>query len=126
MSAHTVIGAELLAKSNIAQLKLAEEIARCHHEWWDGTGYPAGLRGDEIPLGARILAVVDAFESMTQGRVHRAPISRQTALNEIVRLAGRQFDPDVVDAIERVLPRLELDVAARSPVDAPSGAATRR
>ena len=102
------------------------EIVLSHHEWWDGTGYPRRLAGDQIPLGARVLAVVDAFESMTQGRVHRAPISRQTALNEIVRLAGRQFDPDVVDAIERVLPRLELDEAARSPVDAPSGAATRR
>jgi putative nucleotidyltransferase with HDIG domain len=121
---HVERGVELLRP--LEAMGVLRDIVLSHHEWWDGTGYPRGLSGADIPLGARVLSVVDAFESMTQGRVHRAPMSRQAALNEIVGLAGRQFDPDVVDAIEHLLPRLELDESARSPGDAPSGAATRR
>jgi signal transduction histidine kinase len=121
---HVERGVELLRP--LEAMGVLRDIVLSHHEWWDGTGYPRGLSGADIALGARVLSVVDAFESMTQGRVHRAPMSRQAALNEIVRLAGRQFDPDVVDAIEHLLPRLELDDSARSPGDAPSGAATRR
>jgi HD-GYP domain-containing protein (c-di-GMP phosphodiesterase class II) len=78
-----------------------------HHVWWDGSGYPRRLAGADIPLGARVLAVVDAFESMTLGRAHRSPLSPEEARTEIERLKGRQFDPDVVEAFERALPRLE-------------------
>jgi HD-GYP domain-containing protein (c-di-GMP phosphodiesterase class II) len=121
---HVERGVELLRP--LEAMGALREIVLSHHEWYDGTGYPRGLAGQDIPLGARVLSVVDAFESMTQGRAHRAPLSRQAALNEIVGLAGKQFDPDVVDAIEHVLPKLELDDAARSPGDVPSGAGTRR
>lgn len=121
---HVERGVELLKP--LEAMGALRDIVLSHHEWWDGTGYPRGLSGADIPLGARVLSVVDAFESMTQGRAHRAPMSRQAALNEIVRLAGKQFDPDVVDAIERVLPKMELDDAAWSPGDAPSGVRTRR
>ena len=90
------------------------EIVLSHHEWWDGTGYPRALRGDEIPIGARILAVVDAWESMTVGRPHRPARREDDARLELGRLAGRQFEPRVVEAFERVLD------AAR-PQSAPEG-----
>lgn len=124
MKRHVERGVELLQP--LEAMGALREIVLSHHEWWDGTGYPRGMSGADIPLGARVLSVVDAFESMTQGRLHRAPVSRQAALNEIVRLAGRQFDPDVVDAIERVLPKMEQEDEVRSPGEAPSDAATRR
>lgn len=79
------------------------DIILTHHEHFDGRGYPRGLRGEEIPLVARMLAVVDAFESMVVGRPYRDPIPEKEALDEIRRHAGTQFDPRVVDAFEGVL-----------------------
>ncbi|NOT32831.1 MAG: HD domain-containing protein, partial [Candidatus Eisenbacteria bacterium] len=104
MRRHVELGAELL--DGLDAMTEVREIVMSHHEWWDGSGYPRGLRGTDIPVGARVLAVIDAFESMTQGRAHRAAISRQSALNELVRAAGRQFDPEVVECFERNLSRL--------------------
>jgi diguanylate cyclase (GGDEF)-like protein len=69
-----------------------------HHERWDGTGYPEGLEGDEIPLGARIIFVADAFDAMTSDRVYRARLSTDDALAELSRCAGTQFDPEIVSA----------------------------
>jgi HD-GYP domain-containing protein (c-di-GMP phosphodiesterase class II) len=88
------------------------DIVLSHHEWWDGSGYPRGLQGDEIPLGARVLAVVDAFESMTVGRAHRSPFSREDALRELGNLCGRQFDPVVVEAFARVVQADDLQQEA--------------
>jgi putative methionine-R-sulfoxide reductase with GAF domain len=83
------------------------DVILSHHEHWDGAGYPRGLTGADIPHGARVLAVVDAFESMTRGRPYRAPIGREQAIDELRRKAGRQFDPDVVEAFLRALTRSE-------------------
>jgi diguanylate cyclase (GGDEF)-like protein len=69
-----------------------------HHERWDGSGYPDGLAGEEIPLGARIIFVADAYDAMTSSRLYRSPMPRETALAEVERCAGAQFDPDVVRA----------------------------
>jgi HD-GYP domain-containing protein (c-di-GMP phosphodiesterase class II) len=69
-----------------------------HHERWDGTGYPDGLEGDEIPLGARIIFVADAFDAMTSDRVYRQRLSLEEAFAELDRCAGSQFDPEVVAA----------------------------
>jgi diguanylate cyclase (GGDEF)-like protein len=69
-----------------------------HHERWDGGGYPAGLAGEDIPLGARIIFVADAFDAMTSNRLYRAALSREEAVQEVERCSGSQFDPDVVDA----------------------------
>ena len=74
-----------------------------HHERWDGTGYPDGLRGEEIPLGARIIFVADAFDAMTSERVYRDPLSERDALAELERCAGTQFDPAIVDAFSAEL-----------------------
>jgi HD-GYP domain-containing protein (c-di-GMP phosphodiesterase class II) len=105
MEKHAELGAELLRP--LEAMGAVREVVLSHHEWWDGTGYPRRLKDDEIPIGARVLAVVDAFESMTLGRAHRGALSREEALVEIARLGGRQFDPEVVEAFERALPRLE-------------------
>jgi signal transduction histidine kinase/response regulator RpfG family c-di-GMP phosphodiesterase len=106
MQRHVELGADLLHR--IETMSAVREVVLSHHEWWDGSGYPRGLRGTEIPIGSRVLAVVDAFESMTQGRAHRAARSFEAARDEIARLRGRQFDPTVVAAFERVLPGLEI------------------
>ena len=74
-------------------------IVRHDHERWDGAGYPDGLRGDEIPLGARIVFVVDAFHAMTSDRPYRKAMTRDSARREMQRHAGTQFDPHVVRAL---------------------------
>jgi len=112
MERHVEIGSDLLKPLEV--IGAVREIVLSHHEWWDGTGYPRALRAEEIPIGARILAVVDAWESMTVGRAHRPPRREDDARLELRRLAGRQFEPRVVEAFERVLD------AAR-PQSAPGG-----
>lgn len=78
----------------------AAPLVLMSHERFDGAGYPAGLRGDEIPLGARIIAVADAYDAMTRTRPHRQPVSHRAALEELQQQRGRQFDPAVVDAFQ--------------------------
>jgi hypothetical protein len=106
---HPEVGAELLRPLEI--VGVVRDVVLTHHEWWDGTGYPRGLRGTEIPIGGRILAVVDAYESMTVGRPHRSPMAKEEALRELQRLKGRQFDPGVVGAFEGALVLVERDNA---------------
>lgn len=95
---HTVLGAGLLQGSGSPILQLGEQIALTHHERWDGTGYPAGLAGEAIPIAGRIVAVVDAFDAMAYDRPYRAARSVEEALSEIARCSGSQFDPFVVNA----------------------------
>ncbi len=98
MRAHAVCGAELLAGSHSDVLQMAEEIALTHHEWWNGTGYPGGLTGDEIPISGRIVALADVFDALTHSRPYKKPWTLDEALHEINYLSGRQFDPMVVAA----------------------------
>lgn len=79
-------------------LEMAEQIALGHHEWFDGSGYPAGRKGDSIPLPARIVALADVYDALTTRRVYKQPIPHDEAVATIVASSGRQFDPDVVDA----------------------------
>ena len=81
---------------------IAEDIL-CHHEHWNGSGYPKGLKGTEIPLLARILAVVDAYEVMIHGRPYKEPLSKQEAAAELKRCAGSQFDPELVEVFLSIL-----------------------
>jgi HD-GYP domain-containing protein (c-di-GMP phosphodiesterase class II) len=83
-----------------------------HHERWDGTGYPDRLPGPEIPLGARIIFVVDAYDAMTSDRVYRGRLSKEDALAELQRCAGTQFDPAVVAALAEELDLLEVSEPA--------------
>jgi response regulator RpfG family c-di-GMP phosphodiesterase len=80
-------------------------IIRHHHERYDGKGYPDGLSGREIPMGARIISVVDAYMALTSGRLHRAPLEADQALSLLVSESGRQFDPEIVETLQRVLDR---------------------
>ncbi|MDI6693751.1 MAG: response regulator [Anaerolineales bacterium] len=96
MKQHTVIGADLIR--NIPFLSGAIPIIRHHHERWDGKGYPDGLAGEDIPLGARIVAVVDCFDAMTTDRVYHESSTAQEAIQEIIDGRGTRYDPAVVDA----------------------------
>jgi putative nucleotidyltransferase with HDIG domain len=97
MQTHTVVGAQML--NGIVFLHgQCVEIVRSHHERWDGSGYPDGLRGEEIPLGARVFAVADSLDAMTTNRPYRSAMPWEAAVEEIVRESAKQFDPLVVDA----------------------------
>ena len=109
MSAHTPIGAELLAKSNIPQLRIAEEIARHHHEWWDGTGYPSKLSGKRIPIHARIVALADVFDALTHGRPFSPPWPMERAIEEIRKRRGTQFDPELTDVFLTLIEELRAE-----------------
>jgi two-component system cell cycle response regulator len=94
---HTLVGERILRAA--PSLVHAADLVRSSHEWVDGTGYPDGLRGDEIPLGARIIAVCDAFEAMTSQRPYRDAMIEEAALAELRRGAGTQFDAGIVDLV---------------------------
>jgi diguanylate cyclase (GGDEF)-like protein/putative nucleotidyltransferase with HDIG domain len=96
MKQHTVLGAVMLAA--LPEMEKIVPLARSHHERWDGQGYPDGLAGEQIPLLARILAVADAFSAMTTDRPYRKGMDWPSALTELKRQKGKQFDPAVVDA----------------------------
>jgi cyclic di-GMP phosphodiesterase len=107
MKTHTTIGAQMLAGSAFALLEMAEQIALTHHEKWDGSGYPAGLAGDAIPIVGRIVAVADVFDALTHSRPYKPAWSRADAIAEIASQAGRHFDPQVLDAFLSVGPAAE-------------------
>jgi len=96
MRMHPVIGHQMVDR--IPFLVNAAEIVRCHHEMWDGTGYPEGLRAEAIPRPARVFTVVDAFDAMTTDRPYRSALPLERAVGELVRLSGIQFDPEAVEA----------------------------
>ncbi|MDG0793282.1 HD-GYP domain-containing protein [Cohnella ginsengisoli] len=96
MRTHVNMGVRMLA--HIEFLGPALDVVRCHHERWDGLGYPNGLRGEEIPICARIFAVCDTYDAITSDRSYRASKSHETAVEEIKRFAGTQFCPAVVEA----------------------------
>jgi HD-GYP domain-containing protein (c-di-GMP phosphodiesterase class II) len=98
---HTIEGEEMLA--GIAGLEHLAPAVRATHEAWDGSGYPDGLAGEEIPLTARIVTAVDAFDAMTSERAYRKPLPRREALRRLRAGSGMQFDPRVVNALLRVL-----------------------
>jgi putative nucleotidyltransferase with HDIG domain len=108
MQDHPRIGAGILEDAGLEDIR---EWILAHHERPDGTGYPLGLSDDEIPLEAKILAVADAYEAMTNDRCYRRSIGRERAVTELRSCAGSQFDPVVVDAFIAVLDRGETQSA---------------
>ncbi len=116
MRRHTELGAQIL--TGFRQFRPGADIVRHHHEQWDGGGYPDGLAGTEIPLGARVVAVVDAFDAMTSDRPYRLALDRAEALSRIAAGSGQQWDPEIV----RVFLELEgyVEIADRRPAGASS------
>ena len=104
---HAAIGRDIM--STVPALKVPAEIVFASHEAWDGSGYPEGLAGTSIPLGSRIIAVVDTFDALTWGRLYRDPVGQARAAAELVRCAGIQFDPDVVRAWLRIADRYQVN-----------------
>jgi putative two-component system response regulator len=102
MKQHSSIGARILSGSNNELLMLAEQIALTHHERWDGTGYPDGRAGTDIPLPARIVTVADVFDALTHRRPYKDPWPIADAVQEILRASGSKFDPRVVTAFARL------------------------
>ncbi|MDR1870341.1 MAG: response regulator [Deltaproteobacteria bacterium] len=107
MRLHTVYGGKILENSDIGFLRLGEVIARTHHEKFDGSGYPAGLKGREIPLAGRIVSVADVFDALMSRRPYKRAFTVEQAVTIIQEGRGRHFDPDVVDAfmgdLEKIL-----------------------
>ncbi|AIE87492.1 HD domain-containing phosphohydrolase [Fimbriimonas ginsengisoli] len=104
---HPEIGAQILAGCNQPVLLMAREIALTHHERWDGKGYPSRLAGENIPISGRIVAVADAYDAMTTARPYKEAMTRSSALAEISRSRGTQFDPQIVDAFLRCQQHVE-------------------
>jgi putative two-component system response regulator len=105
---HTTIGARILSGSRWPVLRLAEQIALTHHENWDGSGYPTGLRGPDIPLAGRIVAVADVFDSLIHARPYKDPWPVDEATRFLAGQAGWRFDPGVIE----VFARLDLTACA--------------
>ena len=116
MQEHVWAGAKLLSGSSSPVLELGEEIALTHHERWDGTGYPRRLRGEEIPICGRIVAIADVFDALTHHRPYKAAWPVANAVAEINRLSGRQFDPSVVRAFNSLDHERLLDAPADKPL----------
>ena len=108
MRRHPIIGAQILRP--LERLKPVAEIVAAHHERWDGSGYPYGLQGEDIPLGARILAVVDSYAAMIDRRVYHEPKTHEEAVEEIRNQSGRLYDPKVIAAFQAVMDYLNTPV----------------
>lgn len=106
MKQHTVIGAKMLGDSDIPLLAMSREIALGHHERWDGSGYPQGLRGEDIPLCARIVALVDVYDAMLHRRVYKEPIAEAEVIVTMSGASGKHFDPTLFQVFLRILPAL--------------------
>jgi putative two-component system response regulator len=121
MKAHSVIGSDILqdvvaSRHEATFLKMATVVARYHHERFDGSGYPDGLVGKEIPLAARIVALADVYDALVSERPYKDPYSPEDARDMIAAQSGAQFDPDVVDAFLRRFDDF-LDVGRRFPAN---------
>lgn len=118
MRLHTTIGAEILGRSTFPLLEIAATIALTHHERWDGSGYPRGLEGEDIPLCGHIVAIADVFDVLTHERPYKKAWTRDDALAEIVSHAGTLFDPAGVAALQQVISNdtlADFDTVNRAP-----------
>ena len=111
---HPEYGAAIIGAQDDPLLQLARTIALTHHERWDGSGYPKGLKGDAIPWAGRLIAVIDAFEAMTTTQFYRDPMPVDEAAKEIIGKAGTFYDPSVVEAFKKALPVMRKVRAAIS------------
>jgi putative two-component system response regulator len=121
MKSHVLIGSQILSGSASALLQMAETIALYHHERWDGAGYCAGLKGDAIPLPARIVSVADTFDALTHERPYKRVWTLKEAMAEIASLSGSMFDPRVVSKFAGLVSSaaLNLDTVDDLPAGGP-------
>ena len=110
LKTHTVVGAQILSRVEFPYPVVP--IVRHHHERWDGVGYPDGLKGEEIPLTARILTVVDCFDALREDRQYRRGLTREEAVEFLLKNSGSQYDPRVVGLFITHLPEFEAEIAA--------------
>jgi len=108
MKRHVDVGADILSAIDFPYPVIP--IVRCHHENWDGSGYPRGVRGDDIPVGARILSVVDCYDALTSDRPYRRALDREAAIGILLERRGSMYDPLIVDTFIRILPEIAEDV----------------
>ncbi|MFQ3580816.1 MAG: HD domain-containing phosphohydrolase [Chloracidobacterium sp.] len=106
MKSHAAIGAELLSGSTSPLMQMAMEIALSHHEKWDGSGYPQGLKGEEIPIVGRIVALCDVFDALTTERPYKQAWPVEDVIAELDRQSGKHFDPDLVETFKSILPKI--------------------
>ena len=118
MKMHTIVGAQILGRVDFPYPVVP--IVRHHHERWDGGGYPDGLKGEEIPLTARILTVVDCFDALREDRQYRRGLSRAEALEFLLKNSGSQYDPRVVGLFITHLPEFEAEIAAHKGQSVPT------
>ncbi len=123
LETHAKTGAELLSRTKVSYGELAEDIARHHHERWDGHGYPDGIFGSAIPLAARIVAVCDVYDAMTHDKAYRRALSGEEALAEMIRGRALQFDPKLIDLFGPMITSLR---AEHTDLDAFLGQAARQ
>jgi HD-GYP domain-containing protein (c-di-GMP phosphodiesterase class II) len=116
LSRHAVIGER--EASRVGADRAAQLLVRWHHEWWNGRGYPDAMRGDDIPLAARILRLADSYAALTDARPYRPAFTAEAATTEIVKRAGIEFDPSVVDAFLVMTPIRELESFAKTELEA--------
>lgn len=108
MKTHAQIGADLLDNNDAPLIKMAKQIALTHHEKWDGSGYPNGLKGEDIPLEGRIVAIADVFDALTSERPYKKAWSLEDALSYLKEQADSQFDPNLVDLFMEVVDEVKL------------------
>lgn len=113
----TIAQAQALAGEDVPLLAMAKEMAYSHHEKWDGTGYPQGLRGDRIPVSARLMALADVYDALISRRVYKAPLSHDESVHIIAQLKGTHFDADVVDAFLEIQANINAIAVAYSDTD---------
>ena len=101
MRQHPVLGEKIIAPIDF--LQPVRQLVRHHHEWLDGSGYPDGLRGEDIPLGARILSAADTYDAVTSERPYQSAVSDEEAIQILIKLRERQLDPQVCDALVGVV-----------------------
>jgi len=123
LETHAKTGAELLSRTKVSYGALAEDIARHHHERWDGNGYPDGISGSAIPLAARVVAVCDVYDAMTHDKAYRRALSSEEAIAEMARGRALQFDPKLIDLFGPMILRLR---AEHADLDAFLGQAARQ
>src|SRR5258706_2061396 len=117
MKIHPLIGAKILERVGFPYP--VAPIVHAHHEKWDGTGYPSGLKGEAIPIGARILSAVDCFDAMTTHRRYRRALSPESALAFIIAESGQSFNPRVFETLVRIHPELDALVSRARPRELP-------